>query len=182
MWGDLVKYAKRFNQKYGELNTWLLIVLVLTFTLRLILVRAVIEGESMANTYHEGDSVWVVKNLGVGYSRDDIIVFDNPYGFEQDAWYNLGELTHFTQPIRYIKRVVAVEGDSVTIDGDLVEVNGQVINEAGNGIITPEQAVKKEFVVGPNQYLVLGDNRKGSMDSRHFGVIDLSMISGRIMG
>lgn len=177
-----MKYAKRFEQKYGTLNTLLLVVLVLTFTVRMLVVRAVIEGESMANTYHEGDSVWVVKNLGVGYSRDDIIVFDNPYGFEQDAWYNLGELTDFTQPIRYIKRVVAVEGDSVKIEGDWVEVNGQVINEAGNGIITPEQAVKKEFVVGPNQYLVLGDNRKGSMDSRHFGVIDLSMISGKIMG
>lgn len=177
-----MNYAKRFEQKYGRINILLLCVLVLTFTLRLIVVRAVIEGESMANTYHEGDSVWVVKNLGVGYSRDDIIVFDNPYGYEQDAWYNLGELTHFKQPIRYIKRVVAVEGDSVKIDGDLVEVNGQVINEAGNGIITPDQAVKKEFVVGPYQYLVLGDNRKGSMDSRHFGVIYLSMISGKITG
>lgn len=177
-----MNFIKRFRKRYGDLNTILLGILLLTIIMRLFVVRAVIEGESMEHTYHEGDVVWVIKNVGVGYSKDDIVVFDNPYGLEQDAWYNLGELTHFTQPVRYIKRVVAVEGDSVTIEGDLVVVNGQVINEADNGVITAEQAVKKAFVMGPGEYLVLGDNRKNSMDSRHFGVINQSMIAGKITG
>lgn len=171
--------VKKFTKKYGTLNTMLLVAVLLVFVLRVLVVRAVIDGESMADTYHEGDNIWVVKDVGVGYSKGDVLVFDNPYGEEQDAWYNIEGVTDFTSTIRYIKRVVANGGDTVVVDGDFVSVNGDVVNEGHQGAIGLS-GEPREILVGPGQYFVLGDNRYGSLDSRYFGVIESDSIVGKV--
>ncbi len=89
-----------------------------------------------------------------------------------------------------IKRVVGVPNDILTIK------RGKVYIEAPGGpefeldetkylaadVYTdiPESYQKRTFELGPNQYFVLGDNRRVSVDSRYYGPILRSQIVGKI--
>lgn len=66
----------------------------------------------------------------------------------------------------YIKRVVAVAGDSVCIlDGRLL-VNGVQVEEPFRDKIEDAGIASNEIVLGKGEYFVLGDNRNNSEDSR----------------
>lgn len=102
-------------------------------------------------------------------------------------------LYHFTRPKRgdivvlrkfpfapepYVKRVIGLEGETIQIKNGEVYVNGERLNE-------PYAAGKTYPHFGPytikkGNYFVLGDNRFGSLDSRHFGTVPLDRIEGKI--
>ncbi len=76
----------------------------------------------------------------------------------------------------YIKRVVAVAGQTVRIHEGRVSVNGQPLREPylrvnTNGDYGPQ-------VVPPQDVFVLGDNRGNSEDSRAFGFVPVHNIVG----
>lgn len=163
-------------------NKFLITFLALTLFLRLFVFRAVVDGESMMTTYRNGESVWVLRGPFVDYERGDVIIFDNPYGEEMRAWYNIGDLTDFKMVTKYMKRVVGVPGDTVHIDGDLVEVNGELVNEEGQGNLNKINTLTEDetYVLGDSEYLVLGDNRLESLDSRYFGTVNKDKIMGKL--
>ena len=66
----------------------------------------------------------------------------------------------------YIKRVIAVPGDRVRIEGGVVWVNGAPVAEP--------------YVVAPEHFFVLGDNREHSADSREFGQVPRKLLRGRV--
>lgn len=79
----------------------------------------------------------------------------------------------------YIKRVVAVAGQTVRISDDRVYINGQPMREpyvhvTTSGSYGPE-------VVPAGDVFVLGDNRGNSEDSRAFGFVPVSSIVGEAM-
>lgn len=94
--------------------------------------------------------------------RGEIVVFRPP---RKERW-------------RYVKRVIAVGGDSVLIRSGQVLVNETLLRESyAKGKTHPDVgplAVPKGFC------FVLGDNRAESEDSRHFGPIPLDSIDGKI--
>ena len=115
---------------------------------------ALVDGESMMPTLNNGDRL-VVWRLGYQPQRGDIIVL-------QQAG---------KKP--YIKRIIAVEGDTVDIDFNLhtVKVNGEILDEkyilepiARSGDMIFPLTVDKDCV------FVLGDNRNNSTDSRFSSV------------
>src|SRR5690606_18292725 len=78
----------------------------------------------------------------------------------------------------FVKRVVGVAGDAVTIRDGYVYVNNEPLEEPyiyksrstfGGSEIQDCQAV----TVPEGQLMVLGDNRKVSLDSRQIGLIDI---------
>lgn len=82
----------------------------------------------------------------------------------------------------FIKRTIAVAGDTVTIRNGFVFVNGVQIEEHYiNGAITGcnEPAFCTNFVVPEGMIYVLGDNRQHSFDSRSFGPIPLDNVIGQ---
>ncbi len=108
---------------------------------------------------------WViVRNVGAGnLDRGEIVLFRFPFGSDGRA----------------IKRVVAVEGDTVAIDARGVTVGGRLIPVAAVPDRPPESP-RVETVPAGHVFL-LGDNSVASIDSRSFGSVPESELVGRVM-
>lgn len=142
-------------------------------------------GPSMAPGYIEGDRV-VVDKLDAAPKLGQVVVLKNPdEGFDQ------------------IKRVVGLPGDTIAIrDGQLVR-NGEpvptepaarhddaVCLEEDLGPVTyrikaspPGPAGDHGPVtLGDGRFFVLGDHRSRSQDSRAFGAVEGSLITGVVKG
>lgn len=88
-----------------------------------------------------------------------------------------------------IKRVVAVEGQTVEMRGGVVLVDGEPLDEPYvTSASAPLDAWCAETLDGPVTYpyvvpegcvWVMGDNRANSLDSRYFGAISIDSITSR---
>ncbi len=152
------------------LGSLLEVVLIVgaAFVLALIIQQFVVKpfyipSESMEPTLVKGDRV-LVNRFEYRFTDPkpgDVVVFHPPIAPDED----------------YIKRVVAVGGDTVEVKDGALYVNGVAQDEpylkdpSINGLF-PEETV-------PEGYLfVMGDNRNRSGDSRVFGPIELDSILG----
>lgn len=93
-----------------------------------------------------------------------------------------GEIVVFKPPGQtrwsYIKRVVGLSGETLSIRSGRVHVEDRPLEE-------PYAIGKTDPEMGPiripeGSYFVLGDNRAGSEDSRHFGAVPRTRILGKI--
>ncbi len=124
---------------------------------------AKVEGISMSPSVQDGDRVAICRFAAYAelYDRGDLVVFD-----EQDYDENM------------IKRVIAVEGDTVYITNGEVYVNGELLVE---DYAVGETEGEVYLVVPENSVFVMGDNREHSTDSRVFGTVSESEIYGRVI-
>jgi len=74
----------------------------------------------------------------------------------------------------YIKRIVAVAGDTVQLTDCRVYVNGVYVYP-----YTCDIDSQIEYHLEEGQYFVLGDNGEASIDSRDFGVISENQLLGK---
>lgn len=127
----------------------------------------VVRGNSMFPTLEENDRLFAEKITLYFKSpgRGQIIVLEAPDDEDKD----------------YIKRVVAVEGDTVSIIDGEVYVNEEKIEEP----YIEENSYThvydtNHWVVEEGKVFVLGDNREqgASKDSRYFGTIPTNSIKG----
>lgn len=86
---------------------------------------------------------------------------------------------------KYIHRCVALEGDHFSLKDGHVLIDGKTINEEytrrQTGYI-PFSKVKIENKIIPQGHIiVLGDNRTNAADSRYFGPLLMSRITGKII-
>jgi signal peptidase I len=134
-----------------------------------------VNGQSMVPTFLSGEYVLTDKvSYKIGEpQRGDVVVFHAP----EAAQCPKGTGCDF------IKRVLALPGDTVEIKNDSVIVNGQTLNEPyipDEYEILPGAYTKNRAVtLGPNEYFVSGDNRPYSSDSRAWGPITKDEIVGR---
>lgn len=150
------------------------VVAAITVALRVfVFVPYEIPSGSMEETIMTGDMIFSEK---VSYyfrspERGDIVTFDDP------------EIPSRT----LIKRVIATEGQTVELIGGKVYVDGVALDEPyTNGrqsyplsSTAPGVEVTFPYTVPEGHVWVMGDNRTSSQDSRYFGAIDVSAISGR---
>ena len=84
--------------------------------------------------------------------------------------------------IPYIKRVIAIAGDTIKIQQGLVSINNEPLKE---DYISPENKKRPysqfqpEKTVPDEMIFVLGDNRDKSADSRIFGFVPVSDVIGQ---
>ncbi len=129
-----------------------------------------VDGQSMEPNFHNAEYILTDK---ISYrihepNRGDVVVFHSP----QD------------ERVDFIKRIIGVPGDMVKVSGGHVYLNGQKLEE--NYINNPGAVVAGRFMregleveVPPGQYLVMGDNRNHSSDSREWGLVTSTGIVGR---
>lgn len=81
----------------------------------------------------------------------------------------------------YIKRVVAVPGETILIRDGIVYINGIPSSEEGYDKIKDPGIAEAEIYLDADEYFVLGDNRNFSEDSRsgNIGVVKKSYIIGK---
>lgn len=124
---------------------------------------------SMVPTIMIGDKIVSGKNV-IGINRGDIVVFRPPVG-ETDK--------------EYVKRCVAIPGDRLSIRDGAVYLNGKRLNEGyARGMTSYTGFDDKKIIEGTvprDSYVMLGDNREHSLDSRYFGYVPGDRIKGKVL-
>lgn len=144
----------------------LVVVAIFTFVIRMMGV----DGHSMLNTLQHGDRLLVVNSLLYhDYKYGDIVILRKDGVFDDD-------------PI--VKRVIAVEGQTVDIDftEGIVYVDGEALEE--DYIREPTyiaEGTEFPLTVPEGSIFVMGDNRNGSSDSRDYrlGTVDTRYVIGK---
>ena len=96
-----------------------------------------------------------------------------------------GEVVVLRQPAgragEYLKRVVGLPREEVRIVDGLLFVDGERAEEPYLGGLPSSVGVGEiGWTLGASEYLVMGDNRAHSTDSRHFGAVARSDIAARL--
>ncbi len=171
--------VKRYNRWYF----YILIILINAFIVNSLLAPLIIPlikaykvpAGSMASTLMIGDHIIVNKKYYTNNSpkRGDVVIFPDPSGPSKD----------------FIKRVIGLPGETIEILAKKVYINGRPLEEPyimgapGRGLRT-DMAPSKKFgpvTVPSGKLFVLGDNRDNSLDSRHFGFVDITSLKGKAL-
>jgi signal peptidase I len=95
--------------------------------------------------------------------------------------------------IPFIKRIIGMPGDTISLENGRVfvtrpgespvRIEEPYVVKQADGTTAPTDCPRPDcplsWIVGENEYFVMGDNRPQSQDSRVFGPIDEDLILGR---
>ena len=141
----------------------LIAVTIAQFLITFVLQVMIVDGYSMAPTL-ENEEKLILDKVGK-VDRYDIVCVNVP-GKDQT----------------YVKRVVGLPGETVYISekGELF-INGKKLTDDtyGNNAMIEQGIYAYPVTLGKDEYMVLGDNRNHSEDSRFFGPIKKEDIIGK---
>jgi len=153
----------------GKLRIWLrdiIISVVVSYFIITFLYQPVkVEGTSMAPWLHDQDRL-VINKFEYDFEkikRNDVVVFYYPRDTR----------------LSYIKRVIALPGDTIYIDDGQVFVNGKPIVEPYVPENYRDVSSMGPLLVPEGEYFVMGDHRSISSDSRSFGPVERKLIYGK---
>lgn len=178
-----------------ELVTLVLVVMVL---LRQVIMPYAVDGASMNPFLENGEHLFVNRlsyadlNLtswlnalpGIDVGKGEVVSFGTP---ERGDIVVLNPPTESDSP--YVKRVIALPGETVSFRDGLVFVDGDPLTESYiDGAITFCRTPIAQgstswcsLTVPEDSVYVLGDNRMHSSDSRAFGPVKISAIVGKVV-
>ncbi len=170
-----------------ELLQTVLLALLIFVALQASIQNYRVQGSSMQPTLHEGQFLLVNRLV---YSRFDKARLARFLPFvdaeTEDVVYPFhppqrGDVVVFRFPWdpseRFVKRIIAVPGDTVEIRRGKVYVNDELLEEPY--IVDSSRASLERRRMTAEEYFVLGDNRPASNDSRRFGPVPLNNILGK---
>lgn len=163
--------------------------LVLTLLIYLVIHNFVaqpfeVQQSSMFPTIVDGEYILIDKLTPRfdGYHYGDVVVFEPPNGSGLAG-----------DDIPFIKRIIGMPGDTISLENgrvfvtrpgaDPVRIEEPYVLRREDGSTAPTDCPRVDcpmtWIVGPDEYFVMGDNRPSSQDSRVFGPIDGDLILGR---
>ncbi len=163
--------SSKFEKMRGEIFDWvqcIVAALVCTILVFIFCGRIIgVEGSSMFPTLENNDKV-LMSNLFFTPEAGDIVILTK-YSFDD-------------RPI--VKRVIAIENQTIDIIDGHVYVNGQMQDEdyLVEGVKTYEIDIDFPVTVPAGNVLVMGDNRGASTDGRssQIGMVDKRCILGKV--
>jgi len=163
---------EQFSKFYNSWPGTILFALVITLFVRFYIAQPfIVRGESMEPNFDDGDYL-IVDELSYAVrepKRGEVVVFHFPKDKKQF----------------FIKRIIGLPGETVNVYDGRVEIikNGEtlVLNEDYLDSRYLSYTEPKVFALNQNEYVVLGDNRASSSDSRSWGILDEKLIVGRAL-
>lgn len=187
------KFLNSINQ-----NRSFLLFLILMFAARSSLADwYVVPSGSMQPTIVEGDRILVNKmayHLEIPFTN--IVVMDTGSP-------KRGDIVVFNSKaadMRLVKRLIGLPGDEIAMYQNRLIINGQPLQytldpenntasealDGSNHLVKfiPSETARDTFstvIVPPGHYLVLGDNRNNSADSRYYGFVPEAELQGKAL-
>ena len=161
-----------------DIQTYTISLAIALLLRTLIIEPRYIPSLSMYPTFDIGDQLAVekVSKRIRPMERKEVVVFNPPATFRDIMDVNYGANSKKSKEA-LIKRIVAVEGDTVQVTGGKLYINGEKQDE-------PFTAEDAAYEFGPVQVptgdvLVLGDNRNHSLDGHIWGFLPTENVIGR---
>lgn len=159
---------KEFMKEWGP---YLVIIVVVVLIRSYIITPVVVRGDSMDVTLMDGEVLFLSK---INYRMKEIDRFDIVVIKDLDGDF-------------IIKRIIGLPGDDVSFKDNVLYINGKMQREKYTDDETEDfllediceiNDVDCDGEIPSDKYLVLGDNRDVSADSRIKGLIDREQIQG----
>jgi signal peptidase I len=160
------------NAIFDFLQGIVVIMAILVMVYLFIMSPQEVNGESMEPSFHNGEYILTNK---VTYkfrepARGDVVIFK--------SWKD--------KDVDYIKRVIALAGETVSLNNNSIYVNGEKLDEQ---YLSPNTAIfggsflqdGQTETVPDGMIFVMGDNRPHSSDSREFGPVAKEDIIGVVI-
>ncbi len=159
------------KEGWGDIIKFMLLTVLIVVPIRLYIAQPfIVSGTSMYPTFDDHQYLIVdeLSYLLRAPARGEVVVFRFP-----------GDPSKY-----YIKRIIALPGETVTIK------NGKVAVIMADGAVVPDQdpyIIQKTISptvpkkLGSDEYFVMGDNRAVSYDSRYWGPLPRNLMRGRAL-
>lgn len=157
----------------GELVHVIVISLAIILPIRYFLIQPFyVKGASMEPNFYDREYL-IINEISYRFidpERGDIVVFRYPNDPQQ----------------YFIKRIIGIPGERIVIsdgkvriydDGDTV---GYLLDESGYLVEDQHTPGEKDVTLSEDEFFLLGDNRKASLDSRVFGAVPGKFIVGKV--
>lgn len=141
-----------------------------------------VNGNSMYPNFQSGEFLLTDK-LSYRFGkpeRGDVIIFTAPSTAHCPVGFNCD----------FVKRIIALPGERIKVEKGKIYINGKVLDEpyqralkfTGSGNVSGSYLAEgTERTVPDNNYVVMGDNRPGSSDSRDWGPVAQKLIVGKVL-
>lgn len=163
---------KKFLRFTWEITKIIIISLLIIVPIRLWVIQPFfVKGASMEPNFEDGEYL-IINEIGYHFEkpqRGEVIVFRYP-----------------SDPSQYfIKRIIGLPGEKIKISPDGIyiynpeNVVGFLLDESTYLRAPTEYYGESTYELDQDEYLVLGDNRSSSSDSRRWGPVPKENIIGR---
>ncbi len=157
---------REIKEFFKDVIKYILVAIGIIFVVVYVVSLQQVVGPSMQPTLNNGDIIILNKFIYTFREpeRNEVIAFD--YG---DTKY-------------LVKRVIGLPGETITYKDNILYINDKAYEEKiVDGLMTEDFSLEEigYNTIPENMYLVLGDNRNNSLDSRSFGLIKRKDIIGK---
>lgn len=170
---DFLPFLHTFNVKSDIFAFIFKCFSIMLFLLIYITTPCTVVGQSMENTFYDGDKLFCV-DVFYTPKEGDVVVFDAEHYANEDAF--------------FIKRVVGISGSVIKYDEmtSKTYVGAEVCDDISlseyeiirNSVL--DGSTDLEFIIPEGYLLLLGDNRNNSKDSRSFGLVKEEDLLGKV--